>query len=420
MGAAAARHATQAMQSRLPHASRSLHTPSAGSLRVPLPNLSSLSQRFISQTKTIVTQFFGHLTAPGPRSSHVKGSVRSFHFRPQTIQDRLSLSARTKLQAMRPMQNGGPFFPRAPPASRSVSQVGLGSARNFSTGRAVFQNLVDNVPVKGRAIYEVDWNTKIGQRRLRGDRGKKVNKKTNSAIKVEKATFGRACNPRTSVRADEMEHYFPTEAIKPVTTYLLIPLAPTPTERHPLPSDISLDPMLLRSALPEVANVHRNHELHSLRVSTLFARLDASNVWARGVQCSSYALPSVVGEGVCSVLKVEFIGWTAAEVRGVIGESGSGWCSLEEYEDEDSLSEYDSPITDDGVGPAMTSSTHSFVIPTLDFSASSGFPQAPIYESALSSPSLSDVDWSESDLESLGFSDLGQGRATERDLWMSQ
>lgn len=85
------------------------------------------------------------------------------------------------------------------------------------------------------------------------------------------------------------------------------------------------------------------------------------------------------------MLKVEFVGWSAAEVRSVIGESGTGWCVLEEFcedddgELEDALSDVsdedlfstrhpmgmDMPETLTVMDPAQ-----SFVLPTLDFSSS--------------------------------------------------
>lgn len=397
---------------RMPHSARSLHTTPLGRTKAPIPNISSLSQRLLSQTRSALNQFLGHLTAPALRSNVATTSVRSIHVRPAAIQDRLSLAARTKVQSLQGMRTGGPFFPRAPAVpGRSVTQVGLGSARNFTTGRAVFQNLVDNVPVKGRALCEIDWDNKAVQRRTGHRRsGKKENKSRKASNIAEKSRMLVVpAVKNTAVNEDsEIEHYFPAPSVKPVTSYLLIPLAPTPTQRSPLPPNAPDEPPLLRSALSAIGAAHRNHELHSLRVSTLFARLDAANVWAQGVQCSSYALPSLVGEGVCSILKVQFKGWTATEVRAAIGESGSGWCSLEEYntEEEDCLSDSEDSLIEDGVGPTFAPS-QSFVLPTLDFSASSGLPSTLTSVSGMSSPS-SDASWSDSDLDSsFSFSDLG-------------
>jgi len=78
------------------------------------------------------------------------------------------------------------------------------------------------------------------------------------------------------------------------------------------------------------------------------------------------------------VLKVEFVGWTKAEVRSVIGESGSGWCVLEEVRrkdsEEDLFSETSSILSgeDEGSRDSVVGMdpARSFVLPTLDFSSS--------------------------------------------------
>ena len=101
------------------------------------------------------------------------------------------------------------------------------------------------------------------------------------------------------------------------------------------------------------------------------------------------------------MLKVEFVGWTKAEVRSVIGESGTGWCVLEEVrtppertpsafsdiEDNDLSSDASSVLSgmveDSGrASPMQVMNTimeidpaRSFVLPELDFSAS--FPSSP-------------------------------------------
>jgi hypothetical protein len=95
---------------------------------------------------------------------------------------------------------------------------------------------------------------------------------------------------------------------------------------------------------------------------------------------------------------VTFTGWSAAAVRSVIGESGSGWCLLEEEtgrEDEDDalsevLSEMSGAVDDYSVEACNTTGTdpsQSMVLPKLDFSAS--FPSQPPSSLAPSSRSMS-------------------------------
>ena len=183
----------------------------------------------------------------------------------------------------------------------------------------------------------------------------------------------------------EMQRYFTAPPTPNVTTYLLIPLAPTPTSRVPLPSFPSDSHSLL--PLSALANLHTSHAMHSLRVSSLFDRLDTANVWARGVSCSAYSHGPAVRdrEGVCTILRVEFAGWTEAEVRGVIGESGTGWCVLDErrteVEDDETSSIFSEMSSqpgsrDENLNASVDSMAEcidpakSFVLPTLDFSSS--------------------------------------------------
>jgi hypothetical protein len=236
--------------------------------------------------------------------------------------------------------------------------------------------------------------------------------------------------------ASEMDQYFTSPVVPSVTTLLLIPLAPTPTNRVPLPPDVSDHPSLL--PLPTLVSIHNSHEMHSLRVSALFSRLDAANVWERGVLCSAYAdRPNA--QGVCTILKVEFVGWTMAEVRSVIGESGTGWCALEEVttrqeeEDDDSFSDTSSILSgisnDESLAsPFMIEPTQSLVLPTLDFSSSFIAASPPtlsrtsshIFSEADSDPwveSSSDGSWADNNY--LEFSSDFVNRLDVRDQWCS-
>ncbi|KAJ3976597.1 hypothetical protein EV361DRAFT_883207 [Lentinula raphanica] len=391
---------------------RSIHVPAFARFTSPAPG--GTAKRLLGEARAILSRFVGHLTAPGlsvhPSASFhqtVRGSAPG---RMRSIQDRLSFSAKHALS--RPAQPV--FFPRGPiVTSRSVAQVGLGTARNFSSGRSVFQNLVENVPIAGRALYEADWNVHMQKER---EAMKKTLKRGN--VKEARKEMLKAKNTVSfeTQSVSEMNHYFAPEVQAPVTTLLLIPLAPTTTGRVPLPSNVT-DHSTLLPPLSTLASIHNAHELHSLRVSALFSRLDAANVWERGVLCSAYSKGGT-DEGVCTVLKVEFAGWSAAEVRAVIGESGTGWCALEEIitrinqdEEGDIFSDASSLLSDlseesvdshIAVEPAQ-----SLVLPTLDFSSSFDQPASSDHDFTLDDPdpwaySSSEDSWV--DHNHLGFS----------------
>ncbi|KII89296.1 hypothetical protein PLICRDRAFT_603698 [Plicaturopsis crispa FD-325 SS-3] len=119
---------------------------------------------------------------------------------------------------------------------------------------------------------------------------------------------------------EDMDHYFPIVADTPdVTTYLLIPLTP-PRDTQPSPPPPGPSRPLL--PLASLAALHNSHHLHSLRLSALFARLDAAHVRT----CEAYGNAA----GQCTFLRVKFRGWGKAEVLDAIGGRGAGWCTLNE------------------------------------------------------------------------------------------
>ncbi|OSD02032.1 hypothetical protein PYCCODRAFT_1435715 [Trametes coccinea BRFM310] len=384
-------------------ATRAIHIPAY----VPRPSssqASSTAQRVFKQTRTILSRFVAHLTAPGvlrATGDVVAGAPRAFHSpatRMPSIHDRMSHSARTFLARPGPT----PFLPRAPVVPRSVTQVGLGTARSFSSGRPVFQHLAENVPIYARTFSQADWKVRMQEER---ERLKMEKVKAKAQAKAAKKAIAplRPLKPVqpapasvANAQEEELEHYFPTSSTPDVTTHLLIPLAPTPTSRLPLPENppsSSSRPLL---PLELIASMHTSHTTHALRVSTLFARLDASHVFDdSGVHCEARGDPS----GLCTVLEVRFEGWTAARVRSVLGEAGTGWCVLEEVwrdQDKADAAEMDAALdtlSTHGYQSDVPSSTpsmaslsdvngswdassatidpaRSFVLPTLDFSAS--------------------------------------------------
>ena len=397
-------------------------------LHVPPPVSSASAPRnsankLLSFSRNLFQNFVTHLTAPGLKAPiHRLPDFHPLHtsvLRGSTIQSRLSTSARYSLKNNALQRQANTFLPRGsgpvPPRLGGVAEVGLGLARNFSTGRPIFQHLAENVPVAVRALYEADLDLELKKRndRKRLVAPNAVKKTKEGKIKPlhkfpKNKTLANAEQTKSAELLEEAEHYFSSVAVAPVTTYLLIPLAPTALPSRPEPYQEAK----LLPPLSYIGSLHNSHATHSLRVSTLFTRLDQANVWARGVRCSAYSQghahrkrpkASENGEdsseeGVCTILKVEFVGWSKAEVRSIIGESGTGWCVLEEefHEEDEGSSDVEtlSPglseeelisnesLTLDisaGSGVEMTDPSVSFIIPTLDFSSS--------FNSTSSSPS---------------------------------
>ncbi|THH31543.1 hypothetical protein EUX98_g2659 [Antrodiella citrinella] len=408
---------------------RSIHIP-AYIPRATTKPVSSAAQAVFKRTRTLLTSFVSHLTAPGTTFSRPAGipAVGRSLYPPAThargIHNGLSFAVRYSLG--RPTHL--PYLPRAPAVPRNVAQVGLGTARSFSTGRPIFQSLADNVPIVGRALWEADMDIKIIEERARilpKSSTKALRPKGKEMLKARPV----ASVKETATKDDqkiELNQYFPI--VEPeATTYLLIPLAPTPTNRLPLRDTPHLHTSATHPLLPFslISSLHSDHATHSLRVSSLFARLDNAHVFDdSGVTCSAFGDPI----GQCTVLEVKFNGWTEQRVRGVLGEAGMGWCVLEEVRREDEMQEQaDMEDMLSAMSSTRASSpapvhqdidpSSSFVLPTLDFSSS--FPvQSDVWVPRPSTP-LSDLtfhnEWSssvrhsESDSDSDHVSTLSSG-----------
>lgn len=352
------------------------------------------SHKLFTQSRNFLTRIFNHLTAPGLRvPTHIHnggaGAARSLHSgATPTIRSGLSFHARVALSSG-PRHNI--FLPRPPsPGVRVATNVGLGTARNFSTARPIFQNLVNNIPVAGRAFYEADLDLRSGRvRQTRPRRGKKSSTqgKTKEMLQPRNSVIEIIPQERPE---DEIAQYF-RNTVAPVTTYLFVPLAPTPSSRVPLPVDpaVSSNSPSLLPPLSYIGPHHASYEMHATRVSSLFSRLNQADVWAKGVKCSHYGQGSN-GVGVCTVLRVEFVGWTEREVRAVIGEGGTGWCALEEVwlDEVDNMTEFSSAVDPAELAgtknPGPPDPTSSFIMPTLDLSSSmldASLPASPSMES---------------------------------------
>lgn len=401
---------------QLRHASTTTSTPHGLGPCPPRP-IRSPPHRLFSHSRNFLTYIFNQLTAPGIRfptyiHNGGTGASRSLHSgAAPTIKSGLSFHARTALSSG-PRHNI--FLPRPPsPGVRVATNVGLGTARNFSTARPIFQNLVDNVPVVARALYEADLDLRRGHtRRARLRRAKKsAHGKRKEMIKPRDTAIVDA-HPQVNPE-DEIAHYF-NDTVAPVTTYLFIPLAPTPSSRVPLP----IEPIILSGShhiLPPLSlfsSYHASHGVHAARVSSLFLRLDQAGVWEKGVKCSAYG-QGHDGAGVCTLLKVEFVGWTEMEVRALIGEGGTGWCALEEvrFDGVDDMSEFSSVVDSAEVEFSGAKSTYmepsaSFIMPTLDLSSSALDPSLP------SSPSMRSVSLPSSRFSSRPLSPIQNDIAT--------
>ena len=408
---------------------RSLHTPSFVPRVAPQQTSSPFSIRILHRTRAVLNAFVGHLTTPGTLRAPgaAARSMQSVPSRLPRIESNLSLPVRHALS----VRMGAPRLPRPPAIPRSIAQVGLGTARNFTTGRPIFQNIADkihNIPVASRAFLEADLDMRtkddralpLKLKRARSGKSKKCSRPAAAAdVHFHPAATRPAAETKTKTQtkaeAKQFDKYFAPPQVPDVTTTLLVPLAPTPTARLPLAHTFAYDRPLLVPLL-ELSALHVDSERHAARVRALFEQLDAARAWDRGATCE--ALGGARGAGV---LRVRFAGWSVHAVRGILGEAATGWCVLEEEpraeEEEEERSREEEMMSDVGNSSAVAPDglaelnlnspvdpAYSFVLPTLDFSSASPAAPTPI---ELPSGVASSSSVSQSDLDV--FSDLGYG-----------
>jgi hypothetical protein len=365
---------------------RGLHSQSFAPRTAQQPSFTS---RALHRTRNIFNAFVGHLTTPstlrvpGPASR----SMQSVALRMPKIENNLSLPVRHALS----MPMGAPRLPRPPTVPRSISQVGLGTARNFTTGRPIFQNIADkiyNIPVTSRAFLQADLDMRTKDdralmfKRKEASAARKESTKRSCAESVARASSKVPSRPATThtttdpaVQADFDKYFAPQ--VSDISTTLLIPLAPSPTARVPLAQMIAYDrhPLI---PFVELSALHIDMECHASRVKALFEQLDAAQVWDKGATCEAFG-----GARGAGILRVRFSGWSAYAVRGILGEAATGWCILEEERREEDEDDLDAAMSDVDVGSAQDcpglaelnlsspiDPAYSFVLPTLDFSAS--------------------------------------------------
>ncbi|EJD46126.1 hypothetical protein AURDEDRAFT_113799, partial [Auricularia subglabra TFB-10046 SS5] len=406
-------------------ASRFSVPPGARSIHLPLPRPPPPARNLLNRVHFILSKAvrgFNSYT----RGVALVGQTVSRQVPRTSIGQSLSLPARVALA--RPV-GGMPFMPRPVAVRRSMQQVGLGTARTFATTRPIFANLVENVPVAGRALLEADFDfTAAPGQRLRLVKQQKTTKKTSkSKAKPRTAAPVIIEESQEKLDAEALAQYFKAAPAASVVAYLDIPLAPTPSGRMPLAEHPLPGPPM--APLQQLAEAHATHSKHAIRVASLFRRLDAARVWEKGAAMEAFGDRT----GLCTVLRVKFSGWAKKDVQAVVGEGARGWCALMEASSAPSWAEEvhqsvdaDSILSSDPASPWLREerslmemrdciteadlATSSFVMPTIDFAAS--------FTSRVGSDAAFSSRASESEDSSLGFTPISGAtdilEATER------
>lgn len=391
-----------------PRGARGIAIPAHGLGHAHIPtgpttrNLFSRAQAIIQHNVPRLTRFLG---MPKPMAEPV--SLNRMHHRTaETIHQRMSLSSRTALS--RPLKAAG--MPRPPMLARPMHEVGLGTARKFSS-QSAFRHVVENTSITTRAFWEADWDLKAAEERKIWS---KHNRKKSGISRRTTKSSNHITVPVTvppSVHeedSDDMSLYFAHPAKPSVTTFLQIALAATPSATMPLTdADDALRLLPLRSLL----NTHANFQARTQDVTAIFARLDLNNVWNRGVTAETWGDAT----GLCVELRVKFSGWSEQDVRELLGAlievpgiavQERVACSVAESIIAEEEEEEHTRL----FSPAVTHSQLEFVMPTTTFDSE------PVIRS--SSPfapsSISDVTFLD-----LSDGDISSGMVTPRSVGSS-
>jgi hypothetical protein len=362
----------------------------------PTRSLFSRAQAIIQRNVPRLTRFLG---MPKPMAEPV--SLNRMHHRvAQTIQDRMSLSSRMALS--RPLKAAG--MPRPPMIPRPMHEVGLGTARKFSS-QSAFRHVVENTSITTRAFWEANWDLKAAEERkiwVKREQMRKSGKSKHTTKSSRPVTVPVAlASSAHEEDSDDMSLYFAHPAEPSVTTFLQIALASTPSARMPFAdANDALYLLPLRSLL----DTHANFQAHTQDVTAIFAHLDTNNVWNRGVTVETWGDIT----GLCVELRVKFSGWSEQDVRELLGglievpgiavqeclasSAAESVISEEDEEDDPSL-----------FSPAITHSQLEFVMPSTTFDSE------PITRSSSPSPPASDVTFLD-----LSDGDISSGMATPR------
>jgi len=311
----------------------------------PKPTPTSTPFQYCYAQASRITQgarrFFTRLLEPNV-PAHVHGGHRAHitlqglaqfgvHHHPNPILRNLSSTSKFSL-AHSPVSRV--YLPRGPQGFTNVGyrglaqEIGLGTARNFSTGRTVFHHVIEkNASIGVRAFLEMDAGTDLRTVQVSRTRARKSERKAKKEMK--RMVF----KPKPVVvktKEEEIAQYF-KQGEPDVVTYLQIALAATPSARMPFAHG-SIDSNRLLP-LRAVLSIQQQFHAQSEFVSSLFSKMDEHDVWnsPRGrVTVESWGDLS----GLCTELRVRFEGWSEEDVlalfAGLLTDEGKGGWAIQE------------------------------------------------------------------------------------------
>ncbi|KAK9894551.1 hypothetical protein P389DRAFT_97975 [Cystobasidium minutum MCA 4210] len=316
------------------HTSKTPHGSSQTSAQAGAASASSANGRLINRLAEIFSPL---LHAPGVTKA---GTARAIA-EPAVngAGRRLLLNRAAGLHtAARPRGTGGFGNLRPNALPRSTNQMGLGSARNFSSSRTVFENVVQNAPLGLRILGDKDH---LDMRSFRREMRRAYLKKRKQEAAMGKGKGKALFCENDFIGARQapagIEDYFPIDqeafAATQPSVQLVLPLDPVSDEAKfmSLNEDAEESRFFSAMLMSDLRLLHDMYGRHHARLRNLIAKLESAGCFDPDEATGWVSVKTMLDEEN-GRLVVTFYGhrWTMADVRQVLGhyETRATWFEL--------------------------------------------------------------------------------------------
>lgn len=293
----------------------------------------------------LVETFSPLLRAPGTAAAKQAGNRPVLFYETaarsvgRTISARAALHTSARSGAASSRAGFNTVRPRAVP--RGTDQIGLAAARNFSSARPVFQNVVQNAPLGLRVLGDSDRldmrklkkDMKAAILRARAEKGKGVpGSKTlfqSMDISVDSASMAYYFSQARAARDGEGDSAR-TEPIE-ASAQLVLPLNPVTDSTHFLSYDEDAEQSKFFSAMlmSDLRMLSELHGMHHARMRNLIHRLESAGCFEPNATGFSEVQAHL--DEIGNRIVVTFYGprWSMADVKQVLGYyDGPTWFNL--------------------------------------------------------------------------------------------
>lgn len=216
--------------------------------------------------------------------------------------------------------------------------MGLGTARNFSSSRTVFENVVQNAPLGLRILGDKD---RLDMRSLKREMRQAYHKQQKQAAQMGKGK-GKALFLENSFIGSRngpagIDEYFPVNVQEMNTTQasvqLILPLNPVNDEASfmSLNEDAEESRFFSAMLMSDLRLLHDMYGRHHARLRSIIQKLESAGCFEPDERTGWTSVKALLDEANARLV-VTFYGtrWTMADVRQVLGhyETRSSWFEL--------------------------------------------------------------------------------------------